>query len=104
MENERHRLAGRNNYSYENTEEDFCLGLLGHTLLTGLLRTFDLFKRRDSGRVLDRNPLGDHVPKDVGNPLAGQLVVIPQVLHLLGVNPNRAPRLADPLFLNMRHG
>jgi hypothetical protein len=31
------------------------------------------------------------------------LVVIPQVLHLLGVNPNRAPRLADPLFLHMRH-
>jgi hypothetical protein len=35
--------------------------------------------------------------------LAGQLVVIPQVLHLLGINPNHGPRFANPLFLRMRH-
>jgi hypothetical protein len=84
--------------------EDNRLGFIAvHALLTGLLRTFALFKRRDTCRVLDRNPLRDHIPQDVRNPLAGQLVVIPQVLHLLGVNPNRAPRLAHPLFLHMRH-
>jgi len=48
-------------------------------------------------------PLRDHIPQEVRNPLAGQLVVIPQVLHLLGVNPNRGPRFADRLFLRMRH-
>jgi len=67
-----------------------------------LLRAFGLFKRRDAGRVLDHNPLRDHIPPDVRNPLAGQRVLIPQVLHLLGINPNRGPRFANSLFLRMR--
>jgi hypothetical protein len=47
----------------DNTEEGFRLGLLGcHTPLTVLLPTFGLFKRRDAGRVLDRNPTARSYP------------------------------------------
>src|SRR5271165_205494 len=62
-----------------------------------------LFKRRDARDVLDCNPLRDHVPQDVRNRLAGQLVVIPEILHLLGINLNRTSRFAGSLFLHKLH-